>query len=175
MDANLVSLFAAVLSAVFGVVSGVAAYKSAIAAKRAQESSDEAERRGVLRNLVVTAREVEVESARSCEVAEKAGRSRNDLAVFTGNVGGPRSKSDQEGYSAKSTRASEIGREAKLFSTWPSVLEKAPLEEIDRVLAKLLALRSEVTAIRQSLESSHADLERQNDTFRNRGVAKWNQ
>lgn len=60
-----------------------------------------------------------------------------------------------------------IGSEGKLFATWPSNLETAPLGEIDRVLTKLLALLSEAKAMRDDLERERADVERQCDAYRN--------
>jgi len=170
MSAEIVSAIAAVVSAIGGAFAAVAAFRSADSARNAEQAADEAERRSALRQLVLTAKEVEVEGARGAVAAAAAVRSRRDLATFSGGLGGSREKLDVSALSVKAERAKEIEAEGKLFAVWPSSLATSPLEEIDRVATKLLALRVEARAMRQDLESERADFERQNDTYRQKVV-----
>lgn len=160
------SAIAAVVSAVFGVLAVVAAFRSASYAQKAHDAAEDAERRGALRQVISTAKEVELEARRGIDAAALAGRSRNDLAIFAGGLGGSRNRLSQEGYAAKSKRAEEIASEAKLFAAEPSTLEKAPPLELDRVLIKLTALLSEARALREDLERERTELEAQCATFR---------
>ena len=107
-----ISAVAAVASAIVGGVAAVAAFRSASHAQKAQKAAEDAERRGALRQLVSTAMEVELEAVRSIDAAALAGRSRSDLAIFAGGLGGSRNSLSQETYTAKSKRAEEIAKEA---------------------------------------------------------------
>jgi Flp pilus assembly protein CpaB len=167
-----VAAVAAVVSAVFGGLAVVAAFRSAASAQKAQASADDAERRAVLRQVVSTARDTELEAGRGIDAAALAARSRQDLAIFTGGLGGSRSRLSQETYAAKTKRAEEIASEAKLFSGEPIMLEKVPPSELDRVLTKLIALLSEARALREDLERERIDLEGQCATYRKAVLAK---
>ena len=167
---ELVSALAAVISAVFGGFAAVAAFRSADSARKAHLSADEAERRAVLRQLILTAKDIELEANRCVDVAELAGRSHRGLANFAGGLGGSRHPLAKDALTEKTKRAEVIGSEGKLFATWPSNLETAPLGEIDRVLTKLLALLSEAKAMRDDLERGRADVERQCDAYRNKVI-----
>lgn len=160
------SAVAAVVSAVFGVLAVVAAFRSASYAQKAHDAAEDAERRGALRQVISTAKEVELEAKRGIDAAALAGRSRNDLAIFAGGLGGSRNRLSQDTYTAKSKRAEEIATEARLFSGMPSTIEKAPPTELDRVLIKLTALLSEAQALREDLERERTELEAQCTTFR---------
>lgn len=170
LSAEIISAIAAVVSAVGGGFAAVAAFRSADSARKAEQAADEAERRSALRQLVLTAKEVEVEGARCAVVSSAAIRSRRDLAIFSGSLGGSCEKLDAEAFAQKGERAKAIEEEGKLFGAWPSSLAASPLEEIDRVATKLLALRVEAVAMRQDLENQRADLERQNDTYRQKVI-----
>lgn len=166
MSTESISAVAAVVSAIFGGLAVLAAFRSAAYAQKAHASAEEAEKRSALRQLISTALEAELEARRTTDAAALASRSRNDLAIFTGGLGGSRSKLSQEAYAAKASRAEEIAREARLFSAEPSTLAYAPGAELDRVLTKLLALLSEAKALREDLERERNELEAQCATFR---------
>ncbi len=68
----------------------VAAFRSADSARKAQLSVDEAERRSVLRQVILTAKDIGLEANRCVYVAELAGRSHRGLANFAGGLGGSR-------------------------------------------------------------------------------------
>lgn len=170
LSAEIISAIAAVVSAVGGAFAAVAAFRSADSARKTEQAAEEMERRSALRQLVVTAKEVEVEGARCAVVSAAAIRSRRDLAIFSGGPGGSREKVDVEALAGKAERANAIEAEGKLFGAWPSSLAASPLEEIDRVATKLLALRTEVIAMRQDLEGQRSDFERQNDTYRQKVI-----
>jgi hypothetical protein len=167
---ELVSAIAAVVSAVGGGFATVAAFRSADSARKAQQSADEAERRAVLRQVVLTGKEIELESRRCVDTAERARRSYRDLAIFGGGLGGSRHQLAQDALTEKAKRAEAIESEGRLFGTWPSTLETAPFSEIDRVLTKLLALHSEAKAMRDDIERGRADVERQCDAYRNKVI-----
>ena len=161
-----VSAVAAVVSAIFGGLAVIAAFRSASYAQKAQASADDAERRAALRQVLSTARDAELEARRSIDAAALAARARNDLAILTGNLGGSRHRLSQEIFAAKTKRAEEIAGEVRLFSGEPSTLEKAPPIELDRVLTKVSAHFSEARALREDLEREQTDLEGQCATFR---------
>ena len=167
---ELVSALAAVTSAVLGGFAAVAAFRSADSARKAHLAVDEAERRAVLRQLILTAKDIELEANRCVDVAELAGRSHRGLANFAGGLGGSRHQLAKDALTEKTKRAEVIGSEGKLFATWPSSLETAPLSEIDRVLTKLLGLLSEAKAMRDDLERGRTDVERQCDAYRNKVI-----
>ena len=170
LSAEIISVIAAVFSAVGGAFAARAAYLSADSARKAQQAVDEAERRSALRQVVVTAKEVEVEGGRCTAVAAAAIRSCRDLATFSGGLGGSRQKVYVEALEAKAARAAEIEGEGKLFGAWPSSLAASPIGEIDRVAVKLLARRTEAIAMRQDLEGQRADFEGQNSVYRQKVI-----
>jgi len=163
---EVVSAVAAVVSAIGGGFAAFAAFRSAGSARKAQLSADKAERRSVLRQVVMTAKEVELDAKRCVESASLAERSYDDLAIFTGSLGGSRHRLMEDALSEKTRRAESIKNEARVFSAWPSTLELAPLDEVDRVLTKLLALSSEARAMREDLVRERADVERQCEALR---------
>jgi hypothetical protein len=167
-----VSAVAAVVSAVFGILAVVAAFRSASYAQKAHDAAEDAERRNALRQVMSTAKEAELEARRGIDAAALAGRSRNDLAIFAGGLGGSRNRISQDAYAAKSKRAEEIASEARLFSGEPSTIDKAPPTELDRVLIKVTALLSEAHALRQDLERELTELESQCATFRQAALQK---
>lgn len=167
---ELVSALAAVVSAIAGGFAVVAAFRSADSARKAQLSADEAERRAVLRQVALTGKDIELEAKRCVDAAALAGRSHKDLAIFAGGLGGSRHQLVKDALAEKAKRAEAIEGEGKLFGTWPSTLESAPLSEIDRVLTKLLALLSEAKGMRDDLERDRADVERQCDAYRNKVI-----
>lgn len=169
--AEIVSALAAVLSAIGGGFAAVAAFRSADSARKAQSSADETERRAVLRQVVLTGKDIELEAKRCIDAVTLTSRSYTDLASFTGTLGGSRYQLKKDALEEKGKRAEMIESEGKLFGTWPSNLERAPLGEIDRVLTKLLALLSEVKGMREDLERDRADVERQCDAYRNKAIS----
>lgn len=163
-----VSAVAAVVSAVGGAFAAVAAFRAANSARQSQSSADETERRAVLRQVVLTGKDIELEAKRCVDAAALASRSHKDLAIFAGGLGGSPHQLATDALAEKTKRAQEIEGEGKLFSTWPSTLESAPLGEIDRVLTKLLALLSEAKGMRDDLERGRAEVDRQCDAYRNK-------
>ena len=167
---ELVSAVAAVVSAIGGAFAAVAAFRADDSARKAQSSADETERRAVLRQVVLTGKDIELEANRCVDAAALAGRSHKVLAIFAGGLGGSRHQLVKDALAEKTKRAEAIEGEGKLFGTWPSTLESAPLGEIDRVLTKLLALLSEARGMRDDLERGRADVERQCDAYRNKVI-----
>lgn len=167
---ELVSAVAAVVSAIGGAFAAVAAFRAADSARQSQSSADEAERRAVLRQVVLTGKDIELEAKRCVDAIALASRSHKDLAIFAGGLGGSRNQLVKDTLAEKTKRVEAIEGEGKLFSTWPSTLESAPLSEIDRVLTKLLALLSEAKGMRDDLERGRADVERQCDAYRNKVI-----
>ena len=169
---EVVSAVAAVFSAIGGTFAAVAAFRSAASARHAQASADEAERRSMLRQLVLTAKDVVLESGRCVTAAALAARSRKDLAIFTNNLGGPSHKLSRDEHEEKTKRAVAIQGEAKVFSDSPHTLRDSPPSELDRVLTKLLSLVSEARSLREDLERERDDLERQCEHFRRAAIEK---
>jgi hypothetical protein len=167
-----VSTLVALVSAVFAGLAVLAAFRSSSSAERARQSAEDSERRAALRQAISTARELELEAKRITDAAGLAARSRRDLAVFTGNVGGSREGLSRERYAARVKRAEEMADESKPFSGHPNVLAAAPLTDVDRVLTKLIAVLSEATALRDDLEKERAELEAQCTTFREVALQK---
>ena len=167
---ELVSIMAAVASAVGGAFAAVAAFRSAGSARDAQRAADEAERRALLRQVVLTAKDVALEARRTLNAAVLTLRSHKDLATFSGGLGGSRHQLAKDALADKSAGAAAIEKEGKVFDAWPSSLEKAPVAEIDRVLTKLLGLFSEARSAREDLEQERADIERQCDLYRKRVI-----
>jgi len=164
--AEVVSAVASVVSAVGGAFAAVAAFRSAASAQKAQLSADEAERRVLLREVAVTAKEAELEARRCTNAAALAARARQDLAIFTNNLGGDRHRLSQQAFAEKSERADAIGREAKTFSDSAHVLRDSPPSELDRVLANMLKLLTEAKGLREDLERERDGLERECEPFR---------
>jgi hypothetical protein len=166
MSAEIISAIAAVVSAVGGAFAAWAAMRSAKSAQDTKDAATDSERRALLRQVILTAKDVDLEAERALGVAISVGRSRDSLAIFSGALGGSRHKLDKGALEARVARVNEIQSEGKLFSAWPSTLEKAPLDEIDRVVTKLLSRRAEAVGAREDLQREHDSLERQCDTFR---------
>lgn len=169
---EVVSAIAAVVSAIGGGFAAVAAFRSADSAREAQRAADETERRFLLRQVALTAKEVVLEADRTSSAAAITLRSYDDLSVFSGAVGGSRHQLVKDALAEKSQRAKAIGKEGEIFDVWPSSLENAPAAEIDRVLTKLLGLLLEAKGMREDLERERADVERQCDAYRKRVIER---
>lgn len=172
---EILSLAAAFASATCGVFAAIAAFRSADSARSAQTSADASERRSALRQLVLTANEVGLEAQRCISYAALVARSHQGLAIFTGGPGGSRHQLVKDALAEKSRRAATIEGEGMIFGAWPSTLGDAPLNEIDRVITKLLVLRMDVSAMRSDLENERADVERQCDLFRSKAIEEKSQ
>ncbi len=174
LSAEVISAIAAVVSAVGGAFAAIAAFRSADSARKMEQAANETERRSALRQLVVTAKEVEVEGARVTAVATATVLSLRDLAIFSGSPGGSRENAAVAALNLLAVRANAIEAEGKLFGAWPSSLSSSPLEEIDRVATKLWALRIEAVAMRRDIESQRSEFERQNHTYRQKVILGTN-
>jgi|SRR6478672_9266214 len=163
---EIVSAVAAAVSAIGGAFAAVAAFRSADFARKAQLSADESERRSVLRQVILAAKEVQLDAKRCVDATSLLARSYKDLAIFTDNLGGSRYQLMKDAIEEKTKRAEYIENEGSLFSAWPSTLESAPLEEVDRVLTKVLSLSSEARAMYSDLVRERDDVERQCDAYR---------
>ena len=172
VDSEVISATAAVISLVVSALATGAAFRSADSARSAQRSADEAAQRLGLFNISRTASDVLVELQRIQGRAQQAKSAYQTLAVFSGsyqNSGIEQSKTEVD---AQFKRAHELAEYARLFTDGGPKLLSAPPEEFDRVLLRLTATLSEITALREELDRTIASVEAQNSQYRERVVSR---
>ena len=156
---NTLSLIATIASAIAGAYAARAAYLSANSALEAQKSAGDAELRALLRELSSASSRVVVEESRIQIVGNDVKRAYRTLAMHTGNS----TNSNLALYVAETDKkmitATELAKDAALFSGGAKSLRLSPLEEIERVLSRQIEALHIVQGIRDELTREHLSLE----------------
>lgn len=170
MNPDTVSAWAAVASAVGTALATLAAFRSAGSAQRAQKTADETERRFTLRQLYSTAAEVVIEFRRVEARSIETKRAYSDLFTFSGGSGGSRKALYLARVDEMQKIATELRDHAQLFASPTDSTCNAPIDELDRIMAKLASSLAQMRAYREDLEREHASVEAQNAMYRQRVI-----
>lgn len=163
---ELLSLAAAVVSAVGGAFSAWAAFRSAGSARLAQEEAARAERRAALRRVSETAGLVVSEVERIKARGPLLQLNYRSLFALSGSAGGSRSNVYIEAVDEKVKKAITLADDASLFAGEAKSLEDATLEEIDRVQVRLSNSLATVRGVREDLEREESSVEAQSAQLR---------
>jgi hypothetical protein len=158
---EVLSVSAALVSAIGGAFAAWAAFRSAASARLAQESADTSERRVSLRDLTSTARAVVIEAQRVAVRGGELKREHQSLAIMSGASISSSLDLSLAAVEAKLTEAKEQAKHAELFASSSSNLEHASSEEIDRVQLRLSDSLKKAQATLEDFDREHGIIERQ--------------
>lgn len=164
------SSIAAVVSAIGGVFAAIAAFRSAASAREANACVARSEQRFAVRELVVTANEVMIELRRAESRASDLKREHRSLAMFCGQMGGPRYAMAEKAVDEKLARAVAAAVDAKEFTRDTTTLYEASIDDINKRLAKMQQSLFEVRSIREDLEREFAPVESQVAVYREKAI-----
>lgn len=157
--ASLISVIAAVASAIGGAVACVAAFRSAGHAKMVFEESQKADKRVVLRQLALTAYQVSVEVERIKWLAQGLTAAYRDLAMFSGANGGSRETLYKKEIGEKVEIAERLQEKAKPFVEFQIAPLNGPLDEINSREVAMSQCLSEAVSLREKIEIELADIQ----------------
>lgn len=172
--ANLVSVIAAAVSAIGGAFAAVAAFRSAASARQAQEAALAYEKRTALRQLELTVTEVLFEAELALRHGNQLKLSYRSLAAFSGALGGSREKLCLDEVDGKLREVTSLSEPARSYVLGTRELLKKPTEalcEEERIFAVALV---KVRGIREDLDRTHDQLERQQGPYRDRAAGGSN-
>lgn len=158
---DLLSLAAAVASAVGGGFAAWAAFRSAGSARLAQEEAARAERRAALRRVSETAGQVVSEAERIVARGPQVKLSYRSLFTLSGGAGNSRLPLYLDGVDEKVKKAAALAEDAKLFAGEARSLSDATLDDIDRVQVRLSNSVGTARGIREDLEREESSVEAQ--------------
>lgn len=168
--AEIVSATSAVVSAIGGAFAAWAAFRSADSARVAQQAAKDTEHSASLRQIAVTASEVIIEAQRVDSRGGDLKRAYRTLFAFAGANSNSRLERYDVAIDEKIKIAANIKHHAKLFTSWPGSLEKAPSEEFDRVQILLSTNLNELGALREGIEREFSSVEGQSSTYRDKVI-----
>ena len=171
-NVDILAAAAAVVSALGGGFAAWAAFKSAASARMAQESSERAELRTVLRQVSTTAGLIDIEATRVCDRGASLKTAHRGLATLSGATGNSRVKLHESVVDEKTKKAEDLAADAELWKDGAPGLQSAPAEEIDRVQRRLFVNLRAVEAIREDLDRELAVIESQCSEYRQRMLSQ---
>jgi hypothetical protein len=167
-NSDLVNAFAAVLTAVFGVLAALAAWQSAKSAKDANNAVQEAERRASLRSIGSTATEVILEAEGFRDRAKTLKNLHSTLANFAGSLGGSRVKLAHKAVDERIEFADELLKVGRSHTDDMTVMAAAPMTEIDAALLAVTNARAELRALSDGLEREISSVDGQIEAYRSK-------
>ena len=158
---EILSVTAAVVSAVGGAFAAWAALQSARSASRTQEAADAMELKFALRDVALSSGEVQVEARRAESRAEQLKVSYSTLFALSGSVGNSRQALYVAQIDTKIERIALLIEDAGRFKDEAAALNKSTIEDILRVQTRLAISVKEVLALREELDREHDQIESQ--------------
>lgn len=163
---SIISVVAAVVSAIGGAAASIAAFRSTKHAREAFDENRNAEKRFSLRQLSLTAHSVSVEVERILWLSQGLKTSYRSLAVSSGAVGGSREQLFQKEIDANIDAAKKLSAKADPFISLQTQLLNGPLEEISSRELEMAQCLSETIALRLKIEMALSEIQAQNATHR---------
>lgn len=158
---EILSVAAAVVSAVGGAFAAWAALQSAQSASKTQEAADAMERNFALRDVALAAGEVQVEARRAETRAEQLKLSYSTLFILSGSFGNSRQAVFVAELEKKVERIAQLVEDASKFKDGAASLRKATIEDVLRVQTRLTNSVKESRALREELDREHDQIESQ--------------
>lgn len=158
---ELLSIAAAVVSAVGGAFSAWAAFRSAGSARVAQEEAAKAGRRAALRQVSETAGIVISEVERIQARGPQLQRSYHSLFALSGGLSNSRLPLHLDAVDKKVKKATALAEDARLFTSEAKSLIDASIEDIDRVQIRLSNSVITTRGVREDLEREESSVEAQ--------------
>ena len=160
-ETDWLSVAAALVSAVGGVVAALAAFLSARSARETQAAADAAEHRSTRGQIAADASAVLIEAKRVSNLADQIIQAYRGLATLQGALGGPRLALVLNAAEKKREESSALAETSNLFSDGASSLKLATPDELDRVRLQQKAALNAAQALREDLEREQESIERQ--------------
>ncbi|MFZ6644411.1 hypothetical protein ACO0LO_01735 [Undibacterium sp. TJN25] len=167
---DVLSVAAALVSAVGGFFSARAAAQSAHSARETQQAAADAERRSMLRLVALTAAETIVEAGAIEARGNDLKKAYRALYTHAGQYGSASHKAHEGVVDSQMKTSVDKSDHAALFTGAITKLASAPPEEIDRVQLSLSSALTELRAIRLDLERKNAIIQDDIAPYRNRAI-----
>lgn len=172
---NLISAIAGLIAAGGGLWAARAAHRSAVAAQEAARHAEKVERRGALRDLIVTAHRVVAESLRVGSLIEELKTEYGTLATSSGQSGGSREKFFTRRAESKQKEVAPLQEEAqKLIQERAQLLDFSE-EDLTQALSKFDGYLIQVRQVRNTLEREVASVASDNRIHRESRMKTLNQ
>ena len=163
-------LITSVITAIAALVSAIAAWKATNFAKIAAESAAATDKRNLIRNILMGCRETLTITSRVKTLGDEVKSLNEELAVFTGQLGGSRPQlfinKAEEDQSKVSNIVNDINN---LFSSEDDLFKMSNVE-IDEIHARIIVLLAEAQSIKENLESDFQSIYDQVKAFRDRAI-----
>lgn len=148
---NLISAIAGLIAAGGGLWAAQAAHRSAVAAQEAARHAEKVERRGALRDLIVTTHRVVAESLRVGSLVEEL-KAEYGLATSSGQLGGSREKFFTRRAESKLKEVASLQEEAQKLIQERAQLLNFSDEDLTQALSKFDGYLIHVRRVRNTVE-----------------------
>lgn len=172
---TLISAIAALTAAAGGLWAARAAHRSAITAQEAARHAERVDRRGVLRDLIITCHRVIAESVQIGALIEELKTEYQMLATFSGQSGGSREKLLVQRVESRQKEILALQEEAQRRIEERAQLLNASEEDFTQALSKFDGYLVQVLRIKDSLEREIASVAGNNRIYREGRIKGLNQ
>ena len=166
----LIPAIAGFVAAAGGVWAARAAHRSAVSAQEAARHAEKVDRRGLLRDLNMTAHRVVAESLQIGSLIEELKTEYRMLATSSGESGSSREKLLIQRVEAQQKEISPLQEEARNLIEARAQLGAAPEEDLTQLLSKLDGYLVQVLRIKDSLDRELAATAGDNRIHRERRI-----
>lgn len=158
------------LSAIAGVVSAFAAWRSAGAARKLADTEAEAEKRRLTLDLARLAQEVLSKAKSIDRLCDEINIQYTSLAVFTGGTGGSRHKLFTDRAEGYRTNAAEIVDTVQQVTAGYHSIEQIPEGRLGELLVTYTMKREEFVELVSMLAGEKAELQAQLAIFQEKAI-----
>ncbi|NKI97566.1 hypothetical protein [Rhizobacter sp. SG703] len=170
--AETIASIAAVLSLVIAALATLAAFRSAVSARTAQRFAEDSAHTAATLSASRTAIGILVEIQRIKSLSEQATLSYRTLEGFSGSQDNSGVQEALAILRDRTSKAIELGTDARQFTNSSTTLKAAPMQEVARVELRLSSSQVQLAAIRDELERVIAAVEGQNALYREKALAR---
>ena len=171
----LISGIAALIAAAAGLWAARAAHRSAMTAYESAKHAEQIDRRGILRDLIITCHRLIAASAQVGSVIEELKAEYKILATFSGQSGGSREKFLIQRAELKQKEILIFQEEAQKQIEERGQLLNAPEEDFTHALSKIDGYLVQVLRVKDSLERELASVTGNNRIYREGRIKGINQ
>ena len=165
-----IAVFAALVSAIGGLFSAVAAFKSANSASQSIKKIQDSERLKLLRNLSTVANAVEAESFVISSICERISKAYEDLGVLTGQPGGSRQQILANAVEEKNRRILLFQDEARNIIEQLDSYKDITEEELNSHVLDIEGKLVQIERLKEQLERELYSVEDKNRIFREKTI-----
>jgi len=172
---TLISAIGGLIAAAGGLWAAQAAHRSAVAAQEAATHTEKVERRGALRDLIVTAHRVVAESLQVGSLIEELKTEYETLATSSGQSGSSREKFFIRRAESKQKEVTPLREEAEKLIQERAQLLNFSEENLTQALSKFDGYLIQVRQIRNTIEREVASVASDNRIHREGRMKTFNQ